>query len=571
MPRAARGHRCHGLYKGGVAEVNGTGYATFGDALAAWTEGSTLKLLSDVTMSSTITIPTGEHTLDLNGRSIKAGSTGYSVITIGSGAELTIDDSSENVGKITGGSVGQNNGGGVTVDGGTLTLNGGAISGNANTYGQIGNCGGGDAQIIDNISTWTSDKDGEASINFTTLRLSGDPTIHGYWKTNGTSAPNSHINLDNDGSGIQRIELDGALTNNTGTPNITISPIYRWNDLQNGQTFVFTKNWKTYMGNADPSKYFKSDKNIYPIFLNNNGKVVDSNNNPVKDATVSLTLGGRTVDTILSGSDGGYYFTVHAGLYNIVVKSTDSTVTDMVDTSQTSVYDIAIPNADTDSLLDVVDSDKNIVVGGLNKEAESIRAQEGIASDKNVAVKMTVTPVYSSSTDAAAAIEEFASDRYVECYDFKVEKTVDTQTTYLDSTQNVLEIAIPCSFTSKRELMVYLYDGSGVSTLTESDSKQSGTFRVDAATGMIYLYANRISTYAIGYKPYYSVKSTFSLGDFTGIATVELSKDGETVVTLNDVPLDNVSFSGISKGIYSMTVTWIDGAENTLTLPFTIK
>ena len=301
------------------------------------------------------------------------------------------------------------------------------------------------------------------------------------------------------------------------------------------------------------------------------GKVVDSNNNPVKDATVSLTLGGRTVDSILSGSDGGYYFTVPAGLYNIVVKTNESTVTDSVDISQTSVYDIAVPNADTDSLLDVVDSDKNIVVGGLNKEADTIRTQEGIAPDKNVTVKMTVTPVYSSSTDAAAAIEEFASDRYVECYDFKVEKTVDTQTTYLDSTQNVLEIAIPCSFTSKRELMVYLYDGSSVSTLTESDSKLSGTFRVDAATGMINLYANKISTYAIGYKPYYSVKSTFSLGDFTGIATVELSKDGETVVKLNDVPLDNVSFSGISKGIYSMTVTWIDGAENSLTLPFTIK
>ena len=46
-------------------------------------------------------------------------------------------------GKITGGSVGQNYGGGVTVDGGKLTLKGGAISGNANTYNGIGNCGGG--------------------------------------------------------------------------------------------------------------------------------------------------------------------------------------------------------------------------------------------------------------------------------------------------------------------------------------------------------------------------------------------------------------------------------------------
>lgn len=275
--------------------------------------------------------------LDLSGYDLKAAATGYSVVTVGSGAELTIVDNAEGDGKITGGSVGQNYGGGITVDGGTLTLEGGAISGNANTYGGIGNCGGGvhvrnggkfymeggeisgntsyvgggvcsdasdttvsitggviknniterfgsaiwagrtgssifkvggNAQIIDNISKWTSDKDGEASLNFvSTILLSGNPTVHGDWKTSGTSAPNSHINLDNDGSGVQRLTLEGALTNDTGTPNITMSPIYRWNDLSNGQTFVFTKNWNQYMGTAHPADYFKVDSGVSGITI----------------------------------------------------------------------------------------------------------------------------------------------------------------------------------------------------------------------------------------------------------------------------------------------------------------
>ena len=340
-----------------------TNYSTISDAVSAWTADSTLKLLADVTTNSTITVPSGEHTLDLNGYELKAASTGYSVVTVGSGAELTIDDTSENVGKITGGSVGQNYGGGVTVDGGTLTLKDGAINGNANTHGGIGNCGGGvhvrnggkfymeggeisgntsyvgggvcsdasattvsitggviknnktdrfgsaiwagrsgsavfriggDVQIIDNISTWTADKDGEASVNFVgELLLSGDPTVHGDWKTSGTSAPNSHINLDNDGSGVQRLTLEGALTNDTGAPSITMSPIYRWNDLKNGKTFVFTKNWNQYMGTAHPADYFKLDDSLSGVtVIRKDGEAAFTGSGDLGDLYITFDANG---------------------------------------------------------------------------------------------------------------------------------------------------------------------------------------------------------------------------------------------------------------------------------------
>ena len=301
------------------------------------------------------------------------------------------------------------------------------------------------------------------------------------------------------------------------------------------------------------------------------GIIHDDDNNPVSDATVSLTMGNNVVDEIISADNGGYYFTAPAGVYNIVVKINGTTITDMVDFSESTTYNVSVSDANTDSVLDVVDSDLNIVVGGLNKEADSIRVRDKVSSDKNVAVRMTVTPVTASSTDAVSAIGEYAADMNLDYYDFKVEKTVDLSTTYLDTTQNVLEIVIPYSFTNKQELTVYCADGSEVKTLTVSDSGEAGTFRVDANAGLVYIYTNQITTYALGYKPYYSVSSELTLGSFTGTVSVKLTKNDETIYELNDVSLDSISFAGVPKGQYSMTITWTDGAENTLTTPFEIN
>ena len=346
-----------------ISGSNVTYCSSLSDALNAWSDSTTLKLLRDVTTSSTITVPSGAHTLDLNGHTVKAASAGYSVITVGSGAELVIDDTAGG-GKITGGSVGQNYGGGVTVDAGTLTLRGGAISANANTYGSIGYCGGGvlvknsakfymeggeisantsyvgggvccdtsnttviitggeiknnkitrfgsgvlagrsngatfriggDAKIIDNISTWTSDKDGEASVNFSKLSISGNPTVRGCWKTSDNSAPNTHINLDNAGSSVQLIDIDGALTNESGTPNLLLSPIYRWNDLKNGKTFVFTSGWSTYMGTANPADYFGVDASVSGVrIIRKDGEAAFTGSNDLGDLYITYNANGGT-------------------------------------------------------------------------------------------------------------------------------------------------------------------------------------------------------------------------------------------------------------------------------------
>jgi len=69
---------------GDIAQVGTTGYATLADAVAAWTNGTTLTLLHGVTIYSALAVPAFGVTLDLNGYGINAGSGNQRVITVGS-------------------------------------------------------------------------------------------------------------------------------------------------------------------------------------------------------------------------------------------------------------------------------------------------------------------------------------------------------------------------------------------------------------------------------------------------------------------------------------------------------
>ena len=160
---------------GEVAQVGDTGYATFAEALTAWTNGTTRKLLADVTIDNAIEIGDSvTKTLDLNGYGVTRNHPGedYEVkgsVIIVSGGSLTLTDSrpdathyytvneygqttvaageTENTftgGYITGGTgtsrYSNSNGGGIMVwDGGSLTMQGGTIIGNS-AYGGGGVC-----------------------------------------------------------------------------------------------------------------------------------------------------------------------------------------------------------------------------------------------------------------------------------------------------------------------------------------------------------------------------------------------------------------------------------------------
>ena len=114
---------------------------------AGWTEWTTSNSLptvagnyylsSDVTLSNTWAVPSGETSLCLNGKTITGSGNGI-VIEIGSGSILNLYDCSGSAGKITGGNAitpTANSGGGVYINNGSLNMYGGTISGNTAKYG----------------------------------------------------------------------------------------------------------------------------------------------------------------------------------------------------------------------------------------------------------------------------------------------------------------------------------------------------------------------------------------------------------------------------------------------------
>ena len=155
-----------------VAKVNNRYFETLAEAVNSWAEGSTLTLLSDIDVTQTINVPSGAHTIDLNGFGLRAaGSRNFSIIEIPSDATLTMNDSGSTVHKYTVGAncvasvndslegtegedyftftggyiTGVNNAslfGGAVTNRGTFTMNGGTLIGNnVNKGGGICNYG----------------------------------------------------------------------------------------------------------------------------------------------------------------------------------------------------------------------------------------------------------------------------------------------------------------------------------------------------------------------------------------------------------------------------------------------
>ena len=114
-----------------VAQIGTVGYETLEAALAAAKDGETVKLLADITLASKQSIRK-ELTLDLNGKTLTG--TAYQTLSLGSGANVTIQDSSaEKTGKVANGYKGRADPYTICLDGysaAALTLVSGTVEAN---------------------------------------------------------------------------------------------------------------------------------------------------------------------------------------------------------------------------------------------------------------------------------------------------------------------------------------------------------------------------------------------------------------------------------------------------------
>ena len=291
---------------------------------------------------------------------------------------------------------------------------------------------------------------------------------------------------------------------------------------------------------------------------------------PVAGAELTLMQGNNAIAVETTDAQGNYYFVVDEGVYNLVVAYADTTATAFVALYADTEKDISITGDKTESKLNVVtEEDLGIAVGGLEKEAQDIRAAHPEAL--SVTVQMTIEPKTEEAAANATPIVENIKNKQFAFLDITVEQMINEVRAVLDNTTNVMEIAIPYAKINRRGLTVYSYHDNTVRTFVESNSRENGTYRVDKENGYVYVYTNSFSTYAIGYTPYYRMATALSLGGYTGNVTVTLdSQEEDLSYTLEDVEIANVCFADVAMGTYTMTVTWRDGAVNTLKMTISV-
>ena len=282
---------------------------------------------------------------------------------------------------------------------------------------------------------------------------------------------------------------------------------------------------------------------LYPVWVAASytvtGNVTSISNSPV---TLTLKKGEailkETTATVFTAGDSGFTATtdftgVPAGVYNLVAEQTingilvtKTVIVTLTDSNKTAA--ISITSGTANSAVEVKEDTPAAVVGNLDAEAES-HAQD----DQKIQFIMTLekqepqelsagaTEEQQEIQEAITGIQELSTvadnvtlKDSLEFIDVTVSKettditnvgTADeashTTTERIRETTNVVQIGIPynpLAWTKAYGVHLF-YNHNGVAKQMTRGSTEAGGFVVDSALGMIFIYTNEFSTYALGY------------------------------------------------------------------------
>ncbi|MCI8474783.1 MAG: hypothetical protein HFF07_05540, partial [Oscillospiraceae bacterium] len=239
------------------------------------------------------------------------------------------------------------------------------------------------------------------------------------------------------------------------------------------------------------------------------GLVEDKDGAAVSGAAVTLMRGSRQIGQTTTDPSGQYTFpNVPAGTYNVVAeqgtgddKITKTILVVLADSNATS-QNIKMPDGKKNSVVEVKSGAPDVVVGGVDQVAEA----QDVGSGQTVTIKLTVEKKEENTATGAADIKQLAGGKTVDFLELSLVKEVtggtnDGITSITDTLDNVLEIVVPYDFSGKNAVTVYRHHDGKAQALTPADTNARGTFRLDETGGLIYIYATKFSTYAIGYTP----------------------------------------------------------------------
>lgn len=241
------------------------------------------------------------------------------------------------------------------------------------------------------------------------------------------------------------------------------------------------------------------------------GRIVDDTSLAVVGATVRVMQGATQFGT--TGITDPYGdFTIDKippGIYNLVIKKGTKTAIIKVEVSSGNVAigNATLPSGNANSILVVTGSETpNVVVGGLDSEAGAqLSNSDDPLSDH---VEITLTVAEKNAATAANGIEvtstaAAAGKQVGIILSIDVRKTVNgSEDTSYNQTNGLIEINIPLpiELQGKSTYAIYRYHGSSVDTITEMPNDDAvERIAIDRSNWIITLYANKFSTYAIGY------------------------------------------------------------------------
>lgn len=355
---------------------------------------------------------------------------------------------------------------------------------------------------------WWINSDGTGTELTTATQIETSETFYAKWtansytvtfKANGGTKPDVVQSFSYD-------EVAKALENNTFTrTNYTFSG---WNTAENGTGTSYIN------GQSVRNLLTENGTNLvlYAQWAeakrhNLNGEVKDDNSPAVAvtGATVTLKQGATLIATTQTDGAGKYSFTnLLPGTYNLVVTKADKTTTVISiiakgDSTQNYTQNVILPTAATKNSALIVEKETGIteevpkiVVGGLDQ----------VAASENADITMTVTQKKEDKENTTqTAIKEATKGQSIGMYlDVKLKKGTDS----LTNSGSVLELIFPYNFTSKTDVKVWREHGGSIDGFEELKTKPASsfvdkTFYSDKENGLIYVYANKFSTYAISY------------------------------------------------------------------------
>ncbi len=287
---------------------------------------------------------------------------------------------------------------------------------------------------------------------------------------------------------------------------------------------------------------FKENTTIYAVWEITYGitGIVKQKNEAVSGAAVQLKQGSTLISQQYTDNKGNFTFAgIKKGIYNLVAEKDGVTMTKMETINENRTLTIELPALEikANSVVEIVESNSegekiltpDVVVGGLDAVAVEIAqqaiAENGGSSDGNVE-KVTVTlSVEEKPETEAVGVEKIkeevakqqpttAKDTKLAYLDVQINALITKATESenpnkpqaLTETKTVMELVVPFDFKGKKDVKVYRYH------VTESGQEETealnqapdgtsvdGTYKVDEANGLIHIYTQKFSTYAIGY------------------------------------------------------------------------